>query len=87
LGRFEIRFSRHAERQLIERNIKPELVQETLENAEQIVTAGKNRKIAQRTYQRQGRDFLLRVVFSEQGSPEIITMYWTSKVSKYRRKS
>jgi hypothetical protein len=82
----EIKFSKHAERQLKERNIKPELVRETLENPQQIVTAGKNRKIAQRIYQRQGRDFLLRVVFSEQGKPEIITMYWTSKVSKYRRK-
>jgi hypothetical protein len=65
----------------------PELVRETLENPEQIVTAGKNGRIAQRIYQRQGRDFLLRVVFSEQGEPEIITMYWTSKVPKYRRKS
>jgi len=86
LGRFEIKFSKHAERQLKERNIEPELVQETLENPEQIVTAGKNRKIAQRIYQRQGRDFLLRVVFSEQGNLEIMTVYWTSKVSKYRRK-
>jgi len=85
LGRFEIKFSKHAERQLKERNIEPELVQETLENPEQIVTAGKNRKIAQRIYQRQGRDFLLRVVFSEQGNLEIMTVYWTSKVSKYRR--
>jgi hypothetical protein len=86
LGRLEIKFSKHAERQLKERNIKRELVQGTLENPEQIVTAGKNRKIAQRIYQRQGRDFLLRVVFSEQGNPEVITMYWTSKVSRYRRK-
>jgi len=86
LGRFEIKFSKHAERQLKERNIEPELVQETLENPEQIVTAGENRKIAQRIYQRQGRDFLLRVVFSEQGNLEIMTVYWTSKVSKYRRK-
>ena len=86
MGRLEIKFSKHAERQLRERNIKPELVQETLENPEQIVTAGRKRKIVQRTYQRQGRDFLLRVVFSEQGNPEIVTMYWTSKVSKYRRK-
>lgn len=85
MGRFEIKFSKHAERQLKERNIEPELVQETLENPEQIVTAGKNRKIAQRIYQRQGRDFLLRVVFSEQGNLEIMTVYWTSKVSKYRR--
>jgi hypothetical protein len=57
-----------------------------MENPEQIVAAGKNRKIAQRTYQRQGRDFLLRVVYSEQGKPQIVTVYWTSKVSKYRRK-
>lgn len=81
-----MKFSKHAEQQLKERNIDPALVQQTVENPEQIVAAGKNRKIAQRIYQRHGRDFLLRVVFSEQGSPEIITMYWTSKVSKYRRK-
>lgn len=87
MERSEIGFSKHAERQLKERNIAPELVRETLENPEQIVTAGRNRKIAQRIYQRQGREFLLRVVFSEQGKPEIITMYWTSKVSKYRRRS
>ena len=81
-----MKFSRHAEQQLKERNIEPELVQETLEIPEQIITAGKNRKIAQRTYQREGKDFLLRVVFTEAGNPEIVTMYWTSKVSKYRRK-
>ena len=86
MGRLEIKFSKHAERQLNERNIEPELAQETLENPDQIVTAGRNRKIAQRIYQRQGRDFLLRVVFSEQDNLEITTVYWTSKVSKYRRK-
>ena len=86
LGKLEIRFSKHAERQLKERNIDPELVRETLENPEQIVTAGKNRRITQRVYRRQDREFLLRVVFSGQLHPEIITMYWTSKLSKYRRK-
>ena len=87
MGTFELKFSRHAERQLKERNIEPELVQETLENPDQVVAAGKNRKIAQRAYQRQGRDFLLRVVYSEQDEPGIITMYWTSRISRYRRKS
>lgn len=86
MGRIEIEFSKHAQRQLRERNIDPELVKETVENPECIVAAGKNRKIAQRTYRRQGKDFLLRVVFSEQGGLQIITMYWTSRVSKYRRK-
>ena len=86
MGRIEIEFSKHAQRQLRERNIDPELVRETVANPERIVAAGKNRKIAQRTYRRHGRDFLLRVVFSEQGRPQIITMYWTSRVSRYRRK-
>jgi len=81
-----MRFSKHAEQQLKERNIEPELVRQTLENPEQVVATGKNRKVAQRVYRRHGRDFLLRVVFSEQGGREVITMYWTSKVSKYRRK-
>ena len=43
-----MKLSKHAERQLKERDIAPELVQETLENPEQVVAAGKNRKIAQR---------------------------------------
>jgi hypothetical protein len=86
LARLEMKFSKHAEQQLKERNIEPELVQETLENPEQIITAGKNRKIAQRTYQREGKYFILRVAFSQQGNLEIVTVYWTSKVSKYRRK-
>lgn len=81
-----MKFSKHAEQQLKERNIEPELVQETLENPDQIVTAGKNRKVAQRTYQREGKDFLLRVVFFEQGDLEVVTVYWTSRVSKYRRR-
>jgi len=78
-------FSAHAERQLRERNIEPELVQETLSNPGQTVAAGKNRKVAQRIYRRQGKDFLLRVVYSEEGTPQIITAYWTSRVSKYWR--
>ena len=82
----EIKFSKHAERQLKERNIDLKLAQETLENSQQIVKVGKNRKIAQRIYHREGKEFLLRVVFFEQGNPEIITVYWTSKVSKYWRK-
>lgn len=45
MGRFEIKFSKHAERQLKERNIAPDLVRETLENPEQIVTAGKIEKL------------------------------------------
>ncbi len=81
-----MKLSKHAEQQLKERNIEPELVQETLKNPEQIVTAGKNRKVAQRTYQREGKDFLLRVVFFEQGDWEVVTVYWTSRVSKYRRR-
>jgi hypothetical protein len=82
----EIRFSRHAEQQLRERDIEPELVRQTPENPELVSETGRNRKVAQRTYQRHGRDFLLRVVFTEQDIPEIVTAYWTSKVSKYRRK-
>jgi SOS response regulatory protein OraA/RecX len=77
--------SRHARQQLRERNIEPELVQETVENPDQIVATGRNKRIAQKRYQREGKDFLLRVVFSEGDNPEIITAYWTSRVSRYWR--
>jgi len=80
-----MRLSKHAEQQLRERSIDRQLVGETLENPGQVISAGKNRKIAQRVYEREGREFLLRVVFSEEADPEVITAYWTSRISRYWR--
>jgi len=67
-------FSSHARRQIEERNIQPELVWETLRNPGQVVAGGRNRKVAQRVYEREGRDLLPRVVFCEEGDPEIVTV-------------
>jgi len=80
-----VRLSKHAEQQLRERNIDRQLVEETLENPGQVISAGKNRKIAQSIYEREGREFLLRVVFSEEADPGVITAYWTSRKSRYWR--
>jgi len=80
-----LRLSKHAEQQLRERNIDRQLVWETLENPGQVISAGKNRKIAQSIYEREGGEFLLRVVFSEEAEPEVITAYWTSRISRYWR--
>ena len=80
------RFSAHAEQQLRERGIDRQLVEETVGDPEQLITISRNRKIAQRVYRRLGKDFLLRVVFYEGPVAEMITAYWTSRISRYWRK-
>jgi len=81
-----IRFSAHAEQQLRERGIDRQLVEETVGDPQQLIAISRNRRIAQRVYRRLGKDFLLRVVFSEDPGAEIVTAYWTSRISRYWRK-
>ena len=81
-----IRLSAHAEQQLRERGIDRQLVEETVGDPEQLIKISRNRRVAQRVYHRLGKEFLLRVVFSEGPCAEIITAYWTSRISRYWRK-
>ena len=82
-----IRFLPHALEQLVERSLDESLVRQVLENPEQTVQEG-FRKTAQRRYvdSRSGKDYLLRVVYEQRGQEMcVITVYKTSKVSKYWR--
>lgn len=83
------RLTRHAEQQLIRRSIPRSFLEQTLEMPQQIVPAPGGR----RAFQSQldfggGRIFLLRVIVDERTEPPmIVTVYRTSKISKYWRHS
>ena len=81
------RISDHAEEELIRRRIPRRLFEETLNTPQQIVSVYGGKK----AYQSQfdfggGRLYLLRAIVSEEGdSATVITVYRTSKISKYWR--
>ena len=82
----EIKYSKHAEEQIKERNIKKTMVKRTLLQPHQIIQGQKGRKIAQKIYIIEGQKFLHRVVFVEHKNfMEIITTYLTTKIIKYWR--
>jgi predicted metal-dependent peptidase len=71
---------------MMERHLPEEMVIDAVERPQQVLEVSKGRKVAQKTFSKGGRDFLLRVIFSEKANRrEVITVYLTSKVSKYWR--
>jgi hypothetical protein len=82
------KFSGHAEKELISRNIPRHLVDSVVHNPEQIVPERPGRK----AYQSQldfgdGRIFLLRVIVDDKVDPAVVvTVYRTTKIKKYWRK-
>ncbi|MHB0913863.1 MAG: DUF4258 domain-containing protein [Armatimonadota bacterium] len=81
------RFSSHALSEMKRRNIPPEMVESVLANPGQVVPEQHGRNV----YQSQvdfGTDkpFLLRVVVADNAEPSVVvTVYRTSKISKYWR--
>ena len=66
-------------------NISPAWLAETLKGPEQIVNGYGGRKVAQKRYQVENRQYLLRVVFEDKGdSLLVITAYLTSQIERYR---
>jgi hypothetical protein len=85
-SKIRVKFSRHAERQLKERNISESIVTSALEKPEQILQSRKGRKIARKMFDKDGKHFLLRVIFSEENDvKKVITVYCTSRIDRYRR--
>jgi len=77
----KIVFIPHAIDRMKKRGITKEMVLETIKNPEKVVEGYKNRKVAQRMF----GNMLLRVIYEErEDCLEIITVYLTSKVDKYR---
>ena len=82
----QIKYSKHAEEQIKERNIKKTMVRETLLEPQQVITSKSGREIAHRVYNIRGRDFLPRIVFvNREHFIEVITTYLTTKIEKYWR--
>jgi len=80
--------SRHATAEAERRGIDPGLIDAVLQNPDQVVPAFGGKVAYQSRLAEQGRDYLLRVVVSESSTtPVVVTMYKTSRVAKYWRKS
>ncbi|MDY6863164.1 MAG: DUF4258 domain-containing protein [Thermodesulfobacteriota bacterium] len=66
------------------RGIPEEWIIETINFPAQIVEGYGERKVAHRKYLREGREYLLRVVYEEKEElNKVITAYLTSQVERY----
>ncbi|MDN5344618.1 MAG: hypothetical protein PWQ18_729 [Clostridia bacterium] len=80
----KLRFTNHAEKQLIERKLDKELVGETICNPERIITQGQDVSIYQKVFKEKGKEYLLRVAVKLSGDNHVVlTAYRTSKIKKY----
>lgn len=80
----KIVFSSHAKWQLLERKISEREVLETVEKPDNITQQPNGRFQALKTKERQGKEYLLVVIY--EGTPlvqEIVTVFYTSKIKKY----
>lgn len=81
----KFKLSRHAQEEMQRRNIALSLVESTLQQPQQIVPerGGKNAYQSQLDF-RGGRIFLLRAIVDDSVDPAVVvTVYRTSKISKY----
>ncbi len=78
-------YSKHALKEMGQRRISRDIADEVLRNPEQIVNEHSRRKCYQsRVYCDEGKLFLLRVIVDVATEPSVvITLYRTSKISKY----
>ncbi len=80
-------FSDHAERQLRERELSREVVIQTVRKPGGVVEGNAGRRIAQRVVRQGSVDWLFRVVYvEERGKLLVVTVYRTTKISKYLKR-
>ena len=72
-----------AKEKIKRRGIKEEWIIKTIENPDQIVRGYRNREVAQKIYEIDGRKKLLRVIY--ENKYVVITAYLTSQINKYWR--
>ena len=83
-----IQFTEYAKLQMREREIEYRDVLETVRSPGQILSGKKRRKTAQKRLERNRQKGLLRVILKEKAKVKIIiTVYWTSKIKKYWRRT
>ena len=73
-----------AKKKLSQRGIDEFMVLETVNNPDQVVKGHGGRSVAQKQYQLNKSDYLLRAVYEENHSEiVVITGYLTSQISRY----
>ena len=89
LLQMKFKISRHAKEEMRRRAIPVDLVNKVLENPQQVVPGQGSKKVYQSKLDfGKGRIFLLRVVIAEiKDQAIVVTVYKTSKIDKYWRKS
>lgn len=83
--KFEI--SRHAHEEMERRAISLQIVETVLQNPQQVVDEYGNKKAFQSIIDiGTGKDYLVRVIVNDTVDPaKVVTVYRTSKISKYWR--
>jgi len=83
----EYRISRHAKQEIERRNIPVDIVDGILVSPDQIVEEYDNKKAYQSIIQMEdGKSYLVRVIVNNTIEPAVVvTVYRTSKISKYWR--
>jgi hypothetical protein len=81
----EFRLSRHAEEEMVRRQLPRQLVEATLQNPEQRLARPEGKQIFQSRYRSEdGRIYLLRAIVNMGKEPAVVvTVYRTSKLDKY----
>lgn len=73
-----------ARKKLDRRAVTDTMVSETLTCPDQIVEGHGDRRVAQKKYRIKDRDYLLRIVFEEEGEGMVVvTGYLTSQITRY----
>ena len=76
--------SKHAEEEMLRRQISPEQVASLMEHPDQIVEAHGGLVCYQCLSAKDGKPCLLRAVINEAANPKkIVTIYRTTKINKY----
>lgn len=80
------RLTRHAEEELVRRQIPRQSILDTLNHPEQIVPQREGRRAYQLVVNFSGKMFMVRAIVDDRIDPAVvITVYRTSKIDKYRR--
>lgn len=81
-------FSKHVLEELLERKISRELVEQVLRSPQQKVPEVESVTCYQSRVDMDGKQYLLRVMVNETMVPaKVVTVYRTSKITKYWRSS
>lgn len=80
----DYRISDHARKQMADRGISENMLDNVMQAPEQVLPAKKGRRAYQSRIVLRGRQFLLRAFVVERTTPHIVaSIYFTSRISRY----